>query len=286
MTGIGIGLGLGFGSVRLRDPAVAAIIAAMSPAPNAARAARINTLVLALKTAGIWSLLDVFYVTAAQNTGPSLLNWKAPGTRDLIAVNSPAFVADAGYTSNGSTSRLRTQYTPSTDGVNFIQDNASVWTWVTTEIAENILAVGNINNVITVGVKPRVATTGGGRLNDGTDDLRTIASSIGFTGVSRAGAAIKRVWKNGVKQGADFTTASTGISSLEQWVCGGSNGHFSAAQVAIAAWGAALTGLELTFYNALNAYMTGLASDYPAASGDFFANRFFAARFFADRFFG
>src|SRR5882724_11855738 len=66
------------------DTDALALFDAMVPAPNAARKTLINTLILALKSAGIWTRLDVLYVTAAHAAQPATRNWKAPtGTFNL-----------------------------------------------------------------------------------------------------------------------------------------------------------------------------------------------------------
>lgn len=79
------------------------LFAAMSVEPDAARKTLINDLIAGLKADGIWAELDLLYVKAAHDAQAGRLNWKNPGTFDLIEVNSPAFHTDRGYTGDGST---------------------------------------------------------------------------------------------------------------------------------------------------------------------------------------
>jgi hypothetical protein len=52
-----------------------ALIARMTIAPNARRKRAIDTLIGALKTAGVWTKLDTFYVMAAHDAASARLNW-------------------------------------------------------------------------------------------------------------------------------------------------------------------------------------------------------------------
>ena len=110
-------LGLGLGLRRAGAPAgivldsdAAAIVAAMSPAPDATRQGHINTLVLALKAADAWATeLSVLYISAAHAQGSGLLNWKSPGGTAAITSGSPTFTTDKGFTGNGTSAFVNTQ---------------------------------------------------------------------------------------------------------------------------------------------------------------------------------
>ena len=87
------------------EPEALALFDRMSVRPDADRRAAISGLISALKASGLWASFDAFYVLAAHSAQAALLNWVAPAA-DLIAVNSPAFIADRGYKGNGTTSDL------------------------------------------------------------------------------------------------------------------------------------------------------------------------------------
>ena len=71
------------------DADAAALIAAMSPAPDGTRQMLINDTIVALKAAGIWDELDELWLTAAHAEQAGLLGWKR--YKDLTAVNAPTF---------------------------------------------------------------------------------------------------------------------------------------------------------------------------------------------------
>lgn len=242
-------------------PETVAYLAALSVQPNALRALVIDTYIRGLIAAGIWPLLDLLYLLAAHDEQAARVNAKSPGNFTASKSNSPTFVTDRGYTGDGATSRLQTGYTPSTNGVQFLRDSASVWVWCLTSVLENVGRAGNTS------VTPRtrlITRSSSGHLqvliNDNTTDDPGTNNSVGFNGASRVGASLKRAWKNGIQFGGDFTTASTGVAAGEQWILGASTIQFSTEQMALAAWGASLTGLELAFYNLTLAYMQGVGA--------------------------
>src|SRR3990167_508614 len=117
-TGFGrLGAALGGAGGAAYDAASQLIFDSFTTPPSTQRKTDIDTLVRALKADGIWSLLDVLYVTAAADNQAAGINWKSPGTFTAIVLGTPAFVADRGYTGSASNA-LNTNYIPASDGVN------------------------------------------------------------------------------------------------------------------------------------------------------------------------
>lgn len=86
-----------------------------------------NDLVLDLKSYGIWSLIDVFYnLVTDGDSNFALLNWKSPSLYQLTKTGTPSFATNSGYTSSAS-NYLNMPFTPSTNGVNYILGNASIF---------------------------------------------------------------------------------------------------------------------------------------------------------------
>jgi hypothetical protein len=237
-----------------------AIFTAFTTPPVTARKTIINACVGSLKTAGIWQKLDVLYLMAAADSQAACINWVAPANFTALQVNSPTFVADRGFTGNGTSSRLRTQYTPSVNGVQTTLNSASVWVWSLTD-SQGSADVGNLTAPRTE-ITPR---NGANQMTITVNDAAAVsatanASSIGFFGAQRPDASTRRAWKNGVQLGSDFAVASTALASQEQWVGGGNSSNFSTHQMAAAAWGDSLTGLENSFYSTLLTYMQAVGA--------------------------
>jgi hypothetical protein len=101
-------------------------------APSAAQQTLQNTLVEDLKTAGVWSKLDAFYLFATDGDSDyATLNFVAPSSFQATKTNSPTFTADEGFTGDGVSAYLDTNLNASTDTTNYTQDDASfgVYAW-------------------------------------------------------------------------------------------------------------------------------------------------------------
>lgn len=85
-----------------------------------------NTLLASMKASGVWNKLDVFYVFAQDGSSAfATINWKNPNANQSTLVNSPTFVNNGGFTGNGTSSYIDTNFNPSTQGVNYTLNNAS-----------------------------------------------------------------------------------------------------------------------------------------------------------------
>jgi hypothetical protein len=147
---------------------------AFTAAPTARRQKSMNWAIKTLKDAGVWSKLMGFWKVGADEQS-SLLNWKSPGTFDLVKTGSPVFVADVGYTGS-SGNRLRTQInltqlTPSTCYIGF-------WSNTTTDSgASDVGALDASGNGLSL--QARNAATTSGRI--GGSNVTLVAAS-GTTG--------------------------------------------------------------------------------------------------------
>lgn len=240
----------------------ATLVAAMVATPTNTRQALINDYIAALDAAGVWDKLDILYVIAAHSEQAARLNWKAPASFAATNVGAgPTFVANRGITGNGSSTAWNTGWTAGTHGVNFVQDNASMWVWCNTNVAENMSDFGA---AITHNSFIRSRSAGNAisyTLNGATTSTPAIATSVGMTGISRADGTNQQAWKNGVASGAAAAGASTGLPGAAFRIGGRANDHWSTKQVALAAAGAALSVQEVAdFYAATLTYMQGVGA--------------------------
>jgi len=95
-------------------------------APSPAQQTLQNTLVEDLKTAGVWSKLDAFYLFATDGDSDyATLNFVAPSSFQATKTNSPTFTANEGFTGDGVSAYLDTNLNASTDTTNYTQNDAS-----------------------------------------------------------------------------------------------------------------------------------------------------------------
>ena len=92
--------------------------------PSAPQQKLQNQLVKDLKTAGVWSKLDSFANFATDGDSDfALIDWKRLIT--MTAANAPAFTDNQGFKGDGSSAYINTNFTPSTDGVNYALNSCS-----------------------------------------------------------------------------------------------------------------------------------------------------------------
>jgi hypothetical protein len=243
-------------------PEVVTLLNAMTVKPDDTRQALINTYVRDLKSAGVWDKLDLLYMIAAHDSQAARLNWITPASFAATNVGAgPTFVADRGITGNGSSTAWTTGWTAGTHGVNFVQDDASMWVWCRTNVAENMSDFGA---AITHNSFIRSRSAGNAisyTLNGATTSTPAIATSVGMTGISRADGTNQQAWKNGAASGAAAAGASTGLPGAAFRIGGRANDHWSTKQIAMCATGAALSVDEVAdFYAATLAYMQGVGA--------------------------
>lgn len=217
-------LGLGLGITRaarqrrqapLYDPAAVALFARMSVQPTAARKQLYSDFIAGLKTDGLWAALDAAWVIAAHDAQAARLNLKS-ASHTLSLVNSPAFTVDRGYAGDGSTSYIDTLFTPSTDGVAYALNSASIGAYInggTNTTDSNRAAIGTQDAGGNTAVI--VARGNGGELRgrvnvtSSTEAFGPVASRYGFSVLSRTASNLTTGYKNGVSASTSATTTSS-----------------------------------------------------------------------------
>jgi hypothetical protein len=252
------------------DPAAVTLFNAMSTNPSPARQILINNAIVSLKAAGIWSECDLLYVLAAADSQAASLNWVNPaGSFNLTSTNSPSFTADMGYAGDGSTSYLSTGWAPSTNGVNYTQNNASLFLWsVNNDRADGSSAIGVFNNnTIGANINPwNVSVNSSGTaLQSGNGNQAIPITGIGLFLLDRVTATdtIYTIDQNGANLGA-IGGASTALPSSVMRILGtgGSNPLFSSRRVAIAGACGGLSSTQRTqIYSIFNSYMGSIAAN-------------------------
>lgn len=108
------------------DPGLAPLLACMGSTPSSGRQILINNLLVSLRAAGFFTKLDILYVLAAEASDQSLCNWIDP-TKFHATNNTASFTIDRGW-ANGN---VFTNWTPSTQAVNYTLNSASGFVWST-----------------------------------------------------------------------------------------------------------------------------------------------------------
>lgn len=232
---------------------------ALDVKPGADTAAAQNTLVLALKTAGVWANADLLYVTAQRTESGALLNWKGvAGSFNLVNAGGVLFTMYEGFTGDGNSGNfLATNFNPSTNGVNITQNDAGIAAYTRIDQTGTTTVIGATAGGSYIILYPRTATGNFiGYMNDAGTISRAVANSQGFYSVVRVNATTIRSYKNGSKQGADATVNSVALVNDNIEILAVNNGSRSLNQVSFIYVGGSLTDEQQTAFNtAVEAYM-------------------------------
>lgn len=229
--------------------------------PATDRRVLINTLIKSLVQAGIWDKLDAFYMLAAADAQSSLLNWVST-SYNLTAVNSPAFVANQGYTGDGATSYLDTGFNPTTaPSPKFVQDSAHQALWSRTNNpngAADSFDFGSSNSYISRAVS--LSGRGATRPNAASAQLIGSGAYPGYAGWTRSAAAVWEGYAQGVDSGGGTTASAAPVNSTFA-ILRSRDGSFGANQIATAHFGSNLTAGEVAAaYAALQTYLQAIGA--------------------------
>ena len=224
-----------------------------------------NNLVVAMKSAGIWSKLDIFYVyatTGDQNF--ALLNWKNPLLYQCTLVNAFNFRARGGFLPTSATSYLSTNWIPPTNGVQYTQNDASRFAYITTStnpaISPSTAIDGNTtanNNRINNSATAIQRINGTASFAVGPPDLQ----GGGLKTITRSDANTVTVTSGSSYSLTETPNASSVVSILTQFV-GRSASGYSQSEFGAYGAGSQLTGVTSQLNSAIKNYFVGMSTAF------------------------
>lgn len=200
--------------------------------PSTALKQLIDSTFILLKGYGILSKLDVFYVMNVHDGQAALQNWVENDHNGTLSGTAPTFTQKDGFSGNGSSSYITTDYIPSSDGNNFGLNSASV----TITIVENPGTTarnpfGTIGSTSNYSFYQIFYTAGDERfyLNNGTYIPKAMTLDNIYT-ITRTGANLAAYENGGTKTTA--SSAVVGVSDQEMTLLamnnnGSMTGYFS-----------------------------------------------------------
>lgn len=247
--------------------------AAMSVQPSSTWRTAASQLFVSLRTAlgetSLGDALDIMYILAAETEQAALLNTVNPGTHNATNVNSVAFEASRGMTGNGSSSYLDTNYNPSTQGVNFITNSASMGVYSRT----NSIEASGVDMGIHAGfmqpstrIYSRVTSTQGNiGINDSSStSFNGSVNSLSLFVLNRASSSDRRLYQAGSEL-VSLPATSASIPSFTMTIGalhGSSFSSFSQRQYAFAFMGRSMDATEQSdFYDAIQTFMTAIGAE-------------------------
>jgi hypothetical protein len=225
--------------------------------PSASQRIKQNTLLLALKAGGVWTKLDILYIFA--NDGGSdfaTLNWKSPLSNQATLINTPTFTNNQGFTGNGTSSFINTNFNPATQGVNYTRLDASRYYYqfgtATSITIDGIVTDSAYNKIrLLADTSSSINSTNASSVNSPWTVLQ------GFKSIHRLDANNIILINNITSISATQTVAASLISENQLILRRGAV-SYSNNKVSAYAMGASLVSENTAFVNAFNTYITSL----------------------------
>lgn len=262
---LSLGLGPSSGGAASYSAEATAYFAAMSVQPDATRKGLLANCIDAIVAGGAWTPLDGLTITAMHNEQAARVDARNPARIAGVAV-APTFLADRGYTSNGTSQYLTTGFNPSTAGGAYTMDACSMGVWVGTDVNNGAqFEMGNSNATINTRSSTTLSTT---IQSAATTNFAGATTSVGLSAWTRNSSSLVSGYKNGALL-LSTTSTSTALRNAEFLICAVNSsttgtvtpGNYTTRRIQALYYGGALTtGQHLTIYNALAAYMAAVGA--------------------------
>lgn len=250
-------------TITLFDPFLQAYLVRCSSQPAPSIADVYNTFVVALRDANILSLLEVMQLYAGHSSADAGRNWVSSSYAATLPV-APTWAQFRGYTTNGSSTYINTNLTPSALSLSG-QDDATMIAWVNAQKQRPILGAsggGNQSNLWTTSDSD--VWVGLNHSTSGSDALSGLADTLHYLAISRTGAAAQKAYHR-LGASSTFTRASSGRPTVPIFVGArnnvGSPTTYGAAEYAFFAYARGMDDSQhAAFKAALKTLMRGIGN--------------------------
>jgi hypothetical protein len=220
--------------------------------PSASQQILQNQLVLDLKAGGIWSKLDTLAIFATDGSSDfALIDWKR--LSQYTAVNSPTFTTNEGFKGDGVAAYLNNNFNPTTNGVNYTQNDASryVYPFFGQDIEQIDVLANNASNLAN-----RMRFVGSSNtINTNTGGLSGLTLVYELKSLHRTSSTSMTLC-NG-KSTTTGASTSLFLPNNSQWISR-SNTGFTTVGVSLYAMGASLVAENDDFVDAFDNYLNSL----------------------------
>lgn len=260
------------------EPETRLILNSLLTEPSKAHTALIDDTVYQLKIAGLWSKLDCLYFLAAPSADIAAVNWINPGQYNLVAVNSPTFTANVGYSGRVDAVTppyLQTGFNPialagtDDDGngvadeqwaAQFRMDNNSMFVYAKYVEDTPAYIIGTRAHAICPFPTSYATRVYGRNGAESGDYVSGVTRASGLYGMSRSNNASFDMYVNGINAGTVTQASGIMYSESVQILKRAANSETCNGNIIRAAgFGAALSGIDYAnLYNILASYMRRL----------------------------
>ena len=237
--------------------------------PGAARKTVYSTLIDGLVSDGVWAKLDVLCMLAAANSATALTNLKS-ASFNPTAVAAPTFTADRGFTGNGTSSYLNSNFNPATAGGQYTLNSATLGSYIrsTNAAGANVALIACFDGSNFAQFSGTAAALFGSvcLINNATASSDLASRAAGLFIVSRSASNLTKVYVNGVASSmSDPAAASVAVPNANLFVSArnfGGGDLFSPLQCAAYVIGSGLNDAQaLALTTRIDDYMTAVGAD-------------------------
>lgn len=223
----------------------------------------VNIFVLSLKAAQLYNKFDRLWIHATPNQQNATISLVYPSSTAAVEIDSPSWVQYRGYSGDGVSSYLDSNYNASTEGINFTLDSASIMTYSRTDLDATQSSLGSSMSGIASAILPRF---GGGAFDAYINDNASIggsnvADSLAFIVGKRVDSLTVKRYKRGVIVLPDISSASGSIPNVNFFLLalnsGGSPLYLSTRQTSISAIGSGDMD-EVVLYSIIQTFATSV----------------------------
>jgi hypothetical protein len=254
------------GAIASEVDAWEAAVVAAGGTVSSGRKTLVGTLIAGLKTDGIWAKLDRLWLFAAENTQSALIDLVKAGASSsaATAVNSPTFTTDLGYTGNGSSAYINSNFNLTTSAVNFTQNSACVFGWSNTAGRDDAALWGMSATNDYTRLYPNYFNNTGYQINGTAAGYFLVLPITGNTGLwatnrsAASGTACQQLYLNG-SVGDTNSAASGSLPNETIRFLAESTLSFSSKQIPCGGIGASLNATEqANLYSRLRTWATAV----------------------------
>ncbi len=188
---------------------------------SGARQTVVNNLIVGLKADGVFTKLDRLWLFAAENAPSALTDIISDSL--ATAVNAPTFATDLGYTGDGSSSYVDSNFNATTaSSPHFVQNSASIGAWSNTSGTETGGFLGLLANSRDTAIEPddngvnwgtinnfEIAINSAGEASNVNAATAATTAGVGFFAANRDASLSANGYCNGSQVITDTTNAST-----------------------------------------------------------------------------
>lgn len=235
----------------------------------------VDTLVLALKTSSTWAKFDRLWLHGNADTDEKQATISLVNPTATASLVSTPTLTTGGWSGDGSTKYLNSNFNPYTDGVNYLRHSASVGSFVSSSstTSDNQVSVGaydSVTNASRANINPIFANSFYWSLNITTGGSQgdTNAQRKGLYIISRTADQVAQAYKNGATSGSNDSSLDLPPPNVPFYILGFDIDNSLAAgdstdTVGITFFGGGLTAQNVTDISAaINAYATNLGWNY------------------------